>query len=205
MESRVPALKSDFELIEEFQNGREFAFTELVARHKEKAVQIAYSVLGNYEDAKDASQEAFVKVYRGLAGFEKKSKFSTWLYRILINSARDHARARRWKQLFVRPAVAEDGSEGPDYLDRHPDVSMSPRRRVLNEELKNEMDRAMAALPERQRLIFSLRYQQDLPLSEIAIITGSAEGTVKASLHFAAKKFKESMKNYFKEGEYGHE
>lgn len=200
METGTVSPKTDFDLILAFRAGKEHAFTELVARHKEKAVQIAYTILGNYEDAKDASQEAFVKVYRALEKFEMKSRFSTWLYRIIVNTAHDHARAGRWKKLFMNPLPSGDGDEAPDYLERVPDHSYSPGKNTLGRELGQRMNEAMAALPERQRLIFMLRYQEDLPLAEIARITGVSEGAVKASLHFASKKFKESMQEYLQEG-----
>ncbi len=200
MGEATTAVKSDIELVEDFKKGDESAFNELVRRHKEKAMQAAYSILGNYEDAKDASQEAFVKAYHALKGFEMKSKFSTWFYRILMNCSKDALRKKKWQKLFLFKREDEEAEENPEIYERIPDKTAAPDKGVYSDELACKMNDAIQELPFKQRWIFTLRFQQDMSLKEIAQATNLSEGTVKASLHFAIQKFKTQMTPYLKEG-----
>jgi RNA polymerase sigma-70 factor (ECF subfamily) len=188
-------MKDDLELVSEFRGGSQQAFDELVRRHMNKAMQLAYVVLGNYEDAKDVSQEAFVKAYRALNSFRGQAKFSTWFYRILVNTAKDFLRQRNWKK-FLR----WDKSESMErFFESVEDVRQSPARELLGSELDQKISRAVARLPFKQQCVFTLRFMEGLPLKEIAEITGLAEGSVKATLHFAVRKFKDSLFPYLKE------
>ncbi len=182
-------------LIAASQRGDEQAFARLVTRHKEKAVNLAYAMIGNYEDAKDLSQEAFVKAYLALPRFQMKSKFSTWFYRILMNTAKDFLRKKKGKS-FVVNRTEEDAS----LFDSIPDLSQRPEKLVLNEELSVRMSAAVKGLPEKQRWIFTLRFMEGMPLAEIAETAGVSEGTVKATLHFAVAKFKKEMTPYISKG-----
>ncbi len=189
--------KSDLDLILEFKGGKEQAFDELVKRHMQKAVQLAYVVLGNYEDAKDASQEAFVKVYGALKDFRMQSKFSTWLYRILLNTAKDFLRKRSWKKF-----LQWDKKESMDqFFEKVQDErGASPGKELLGRELNQKIAAAVSKLPFKQQYIFTLRFIEGLSLKEIGEATGLAEGSVKATLHFAVQKFKASLSPYLGEG-----
>ncbi|MBI4549315.1 MAG: sigma-70 family RNA polymerase sigma factor [Candidatus Omnitrophica bacterium] len=188
-------MKDDLELVAEFQRGNQRAFDELVKRHMNKAMQLAYVVIGNYEDAKDVSQEAFVKAYRALGSFRAQSKFSTWFYRVLMNTAKDFLRQRNWKK-FLR----WDKSESMEnFFESVEDARQSPARELLGAELDQKISRAVAKLPFKQQCVFTLRFIEGLPLKEIAEITGLAEGSVKATIHFAVQKFKQSLFPYLKE------
>ncbi len=184
--------KTDLDLVLEFQRGRESAFDELVKRHMQKAVELVYVVVGNYEDAKDISQEAFVKVYHSLKGFQNKSKFSTWLYRILINGAKDFLRKKRWKRF-----LNWDSSESMDnFFEQVEDRDPSPRKGVLGKELDQKITEAIGKLPFKQQWVFSLRFFEGFSIQEISEATELAEGTVKATLHFAIQKFKSVLAPY---------
>lgn len=189
--------KSDFDLIAEFKEGNERAFDELVKRHMQKAVQLAYVVLGDYEDAKDASQEAFVKVYGALKDFKMQAKFSTWFYRILLNTAKDFLRKRNWKR-FLHWDKKESMDEFFDKVQD--DRAASPAREILGREMNQKIAAAMAKLPFKQQCVFTLRFIEGLSLKEIGEATGLAEGSVKATLHFAVQKFKQSLFPYLGEG-----
>ncbi len=189
--------KSDLDLILEFKGGKEQAFDELVKRHMQKAVELAYVVLGNYEDAKDASQEAFVKVYGALKDFRMQSKFSTWFYRILLNTAKDFLRKRNWKKF-----LQWDKKESMDqFFEKVKDErGASPGKELLGHELNQKIAAAVAKLPFKQQCVFKLRFIEGLSLKEIGEVTGLAEGSVKATLHFAVQKFKASLFPYLGEG-----
>ena len=185
-------MKSDAELVSEAQQGREQAFSELMGRYKERAIRMAYTQVGNYEDAKDVSQEAFVKTFRALGRFESKAKFSTWFYRILMNAANDFLRKRRLKNFLVW----KKNETMETFFENVADTRSSPDESLQSRELGERMSRAVQKLPEKQRWIFTLRFLENLTLEQIAETTGLALGTVKASLHFAIQKFKKEMEDH---------
>lgn len=199
-EARETVEKSDLDLVLEFKQGREQAFDELIRRHMEKAMQMAYVILGNYEDAKDVSQEAFVKAYRSLRLFRMQAKFSTWFYRILMNAAKDFLRKKNWKRF-----LSWDNRDAMEnFFERIADPQASPGRELLGQEMDRKISQAVARLPFRQQCVFVLRFLEGLSLREIGEATGLAEGSVKATLHFAVQKFKRDLFPYMSEGGVGH-
>jgi RNA polymerase sigma-70 factor (ECF subfamily) len=186
---------TDEELVARSKQGSDPAFTELVGRYRDRAVKLACTVVGNFEDAKDVSQEAFVKAYNALKGFEGRSKFSTWFFRILMNQSRDFLRSRRWKRFisFRRQEAMEN------FFEALPERGVTLGARVLGEELGCKMTQAIAGLPFKQGWVFQLRFLEGLALAEIGEVTGMAEGTVKANLHFAVQKFRKFLGPYLEE------
>ncbi len=180
---------TDLDLVEAFQNGRQEAFNTLVGRHKAKALQLAWLATGNWEDAKDVSQEAFVKAYGALKSFKKQAKFSTWLYTVVMNTARDYWRRKKGLR-WLDWGKQEDMDH---FFESLPSRAVQPDRTLDSKDAAARINATIAGLPERQRMIFSLRFLEDLSLAEIAGILGISEGTVKAGLHFAVKKFKEAF------------
>ena len=182
-------LLTDSELVLEFQNGNAQSFDQLMQRHKDKAVQLAWVKSGNWEDAKDIAQEAFVKAYNALLNFRGEAKFSTWLYTLVMNTARDHWRKKhpyRWLS-WHKQADMDFFFESCETLGGQPD------RTLESKDIAQKIALITSTLPERQRLIFTLRFLEDLPLTEISQILGISEGTVKAGLHFALIKFKKAF------------
>ncbi len=196
MGSEETLAKSDTDLVLEFKEGREHAFDELVERHMNKAIQFAYVVVGNYEDAKDVSQEAFVKAYRSLKQFRLESKFSTWFYRVLMNAAKDFLRKRSWKRFLKW----ERNESMERFFESVEDKRTFPGKELLGEELGRKMTCAITRLPFKQRCVFNLRFIEGLSIQEICEATDLAEGTVKATLHFAVRKFKDALNPYLAEG-----
>lgn len=194
---------SDQDLVRSATQGetadREAAFAGLVRRHMEKAIQLAYLTIGNYEDAKDVSQEAFVKAYRSLDRFEMKAQFSTWLHRILMNTAKDHLRKRKWMNFLSWKT--QEGSD--NFFETLEASGARPGKNLLDEELGKKMSEAIQSLPFKQRWIFTLRFLEGQSLLEIAKTTRLSEGTVKATLHFAIQKFKKAVFPYLKEANHG--
>ncbi|OGW72303.1 MAG: hypothetical protein A2Y02_00190 [Omnitrophica bacterium GWA2_52_12] len=180
------AAESDEALVASAKLGHDGAFNELVRRHKEKMLRLAWVWTGNAEDGKDVSQEAFVKAYQGLKKFDGRAKFSTWLSAITANAARDHLRKRRLKRFLLWREVRDMDF----FLESVPDNSPGPERGASRGELAGQIQKIIAVLPEKQRVFFVLRFMDGHSLHEIAEMTGVAEGTVKAGLHFAVKKFK---------------
>ena len=192
---------SDQDLVRAFQEGDEKAFDQLVRRHMERAIQIAYVAVGNFEDAKDVSQEACVKAYRALRGFQMRSTFSTWLYRVVMNAAKDFLRRRRWKTLLTWKSPEAMGSFFEQVADARADASEGARRH----EFDRAVTHAIRALPLRQRWAFTLRFLEGLSIHEVSEAMGVAEGTVKATLHAAGLKFKRDLMPFLGEGGLTHE
>lgn len=188
-------MATDAEFVLDFKRGREAAFTELVKRHMERAVQRAYWAVGNYEDAKDVSQEAFVKAHRALKSFEMRAEFSTWFHRILMNQVKDFLRKRAWKR-FLR---WETNEAMDNFFEGVADPAASPVREMAGGELTEEIARAIHTLPFKQQWVFNLRFLEGLSLREIGEATGMAQGTVKANLHFSIQKFKQAISPHLAE------
>src|SRR5919109_448610 len=116
-EGRLSQETSDEALCRRIAAGDDAAFDVLVARHQGRAYRLAWSLLRDAEDARDLSQEAFLRVYRTAATFRGEAKFSTWFYRILVNLCLDHRRRGRW---WRRLAGDREGPEAADQLERQP-------------------------------------------------------------------------------------
>ncbi len=175
---------SDEGLVSEFQKGNESAFDYLVRRYQDKSVRLAFSMLRNWETAKEISQNAFVKAYFGLKNFKGESKFGTWFYRILVNQSRDEIRKRmRSKENVALESVL--------VTQVSPEASVS---QVLQmEEERKRIEQAVAKLPENEQKVFVMRYFNDLALQEIADALGVALGTVKSSLFHATAKVRKAL------------
>jgi RNA polymerase sigma-70 factor (ECF subfamily) len=172
----------DLELVQKFQNGDESAFNRLVLRHQHKMFNLAYKMIRNLEDAKDLTQEVFVKAYLGLRNFRGESSFSTWLYQIALNSAINYSNSKRWKNLVSLFEVKEPVATWGD-----------PIQEMKHEETGRAIDNAVLSLPPRQRAVFVLRHYEELPYQEIAKMTGRTEGALKANYFQAVKKLQKKL------------
>ncbi len=133
----------------------------------------------SHEDADDVLQETLVKAWGNLDNFEGKSKFSTWLYRIAVNEAIDFLRRARNTVPLDSPEANGVAHQlmADEYFD--------------GDEAQARLQQAIASLPDIQRGVFTMRYYDDMKYSEISIILGASEGSLKASYHIAAKKIRQ--------------
>lgn len=182
---RNDRLDFEKELIEKARKGDTSAFRALVDEHKEKAVYTAYSALGNLSDAQDAVQEAFVRVFHGLNGFKRGSRFSTWFYRILVNLCRDELRKR--KRDILESYV-------PDY-DACTGVDNGPAKELMNKELKRKINAALLRLSDKQQMVFLLKHKEGFKLEEIAEIMRLKVSTVKVHLFRAVRRLRGLLQN----------
>jgi len=160
-------------------------------------MRLAYMTLRNWEDAKDVSQEAFIKIYRSVGNYKGEAKFSTWFYRIVMNTAKDCLRKRRWKSFLGMKSSEEKTS----FLEHIKDPGAGADQTTLGWELGEKISDAISGLPERQKQIFNLRFIEHLSMVEISDTMGIAVGTVKATLHFAVQKFSKELSPYMKESD----
>jgi RNA polymerase sigma-70 factor (ECF subfamily) len=155
----------DGPLVERAKRGDRRAFAALVDRHQARLFTLAARTLGNEADAADAVQEAFLRAWLALPRFHGRSLFSTWMYRITLNSAHDQRLKRR----------AEPVEPAPEQAD--------PRDPFLTAELSGELQRALEALEEDFRLAVVLYDMLGASYEEIAELTGVPEGTVKSRIY----------------------
>ncbi len=176
-------------LISRAQDGEADAFRELVERSKMNVFHLAFDLTGNRHDAEDMSQEVFVKAFRSLSSFKGNAKWSTWIYRITVNTCLDHRRSK------VRNAV-----EFNDDPDDHPAGSgVSPDQSADSRMIQQHVDNALKLLPPQERSVFVLRHYHDLPLKQIASILELAEGTVKSHLFRAIQRLQRELAFYRKD------
>ena len=196
-----PMTLRDEELVARIREGEDWATEELVNRYQQKTYAIAYHMCGeDGEEAKDLTQEAFLRVFRSLVKFRGDSSFYTWFYRIVVNVCLDsRRRRRRWKQIFSpwRQVQRGKGSEG-DVPEEQPDMrdDINPVSALSGKQFAKEIKRSLKALPERQRLVFQLKVLHGMSIREIAQVIGTAEGTVKSHLFRATRFLREELKEW---------
>ena len=156
------------------------AFAELLRRHQGKVRGLLLRLAGDRTLADDLAQEVFLRAYRGLAGFEGRARFSTWLYRIAYNVYLNHR--TRVRELAALPEGFESGAMAPE-------SSLSANR----SDLRRDLDVAIAALPDRYRAVVTLYYLEDVSYPEIADILDLPLGTVKTHLHRAKRILREHL------------
>jgi RNA polymerase sigma-70 factor (ECF subfamily) len=173
----------DAALIREIQAGDMAAFDQMVMRHKDKLFNTVYWFLGDYQEANDCAQEIFIKVFKGIKKFRFESAFSTWLYRIAINTCKNRLKssAYRWKKRMVpleNPESSKEGNRSYEIQNGSP----SPENKLEKKEKIMRIQKALNSLPQEQNRIIVLRDIQGLSYQEISDITGLNLGTVKSRL-----------------------
>lgn len=170
----------DAELVRRARRGDGRAFGKLVVRYQGKIYRLARRMTETDEDAEDVLQEAFVKAYKSLGTFEGKSKFSTWLYRITVNLALMKLRKRKIDAVSMDvPVTTEEGSAPREFENGRPD----PLQRMVDQESRDVLDKAIAGLPAGYRAVFVLRHVEELSTEETARILGISVAAVKSRLH----------------------
>lgn len=183
----------DRELVERFQRGDESAFDALVRRHSGRAYAIAYGLLGNREDAEEVAQDVFIRVYRALDKFRGDSEFSTWMYRIATNLAKNKYRWNKSRGSKVTDSLQApiDGTEGSDALYREvSDDRMTPDEAIQVAELERRTREEMEKLPDVYREALMLRNVKGLSYEEIAELLGCKIGTVKSRINRAREELR---------------
>jgi len=173
----------DIQLIERFKNGDESAFNELVKKYMDKAYNIAYGVVRNTEDAKDVSQESFIRAYNSISEFREESSFYTWFYRIVVNMSLNHLRKNRISAFF----------KGEDEMKYIADTSPDASDEFKMKETRSIIDKNLDKLSSKQKAVFELKNYQDLSLKEISNIMNCSIGTVKSHLFRAVKCLKKNI------------
>jgi len=188
---------SDQPLVEKAKTGDYQAFEALVNRYEGKVYRLAMRMLRNQEDAEDALQEAFLQVYRGLKGFEGRSSFSTWLFRLATNVCLMKIRHRGTEPAPLLPLE--------EYLPRHEegehphiqDWPDKPEEVLLNKESRQKMLEALERLPAEYRAVFILRDVEGFSNAEAGEALGISVAAVKSRLHRARLTLRGMLSSYF--------
>jgi RNA polymerase sigma factor (sigma-70 family) len=164
-------------------NNTERAFSALVTRYQERLYWHIRRMVVDHDSANDVLQNAFIKIWKNLGQFRGESSLSTWLYRIATNESINHL-----NQLKRRISVSMD-----DQINLSERVKADPHFRSDRIEWKLQL--AIQDLPEKQRIVFLLRYYDEMPYQEMSKVLETSEGALKASYHHAVKKIEHSLLN----------
>lgn len=189
------AREDEHELVVAAKAGDASAFEELVNRYEPKIFRLTMNITRNREDAEDAMQDAFMKSYSHLAGFQEGSRFYTWLVRIAANEALMRLRKRRPNQFSLdEPTETED-----DVVPRQiQDWGPSPEQRYAQTEMQDILDEAIASLGPDFRVTFILRDVEGLSTQETAEAMGISEAAVKSRLLRARLRLRQKLDHHFR-------
>ena len=181
----LPTYAEEDEIIRQTLQGDCNTFSRLILKYKDSLFDLACRILGNRTEAEDVVQDAFMEAYRHLSEFNHQSRFSTWVYSIVLNRIRNHLRHNkviRWSSLDV-PIINRDDFKPPEMPERGPSMLS-----VLEDKLELEKVRKeVSFLPALYQSIFILHYFQDMSLEQVSERLNRPLGTVKVYLHRARK------------------
>ena len=181
-EVSLTVMDSDSVLVRRVLHGEVAAFTVLADRHSAACLRFATRMLGDRDDAEDATQETLVRAYRALGVFDDRNAFRTWLFSILVNRCRSlllvRSRRERW--------IVNDSESDRSLVPSHGSST----------ELRVELERAMGGLPAEQREAFLLKYVEQLEYTEMAVITGARVSALKMRVQRACTRLRQELHEY---------
>ncbi|MFN3840597.1 MAG: RNA polymerase sigma factor [Cyclobacteriaceae bacterium] len=169
----------EFVLIDRILAGQQHVYAQLVNRYKSYAFTIALKILENRPEAEEAAQDSFIKAFHHLGNFKRDSRFSTWLYRIVFNTAVSYKRKRRATYQSIENTTIEYGQEAEGMLERS--------------DKKKYIALALSKLNEADKLAITLFYMEEFSLDEIADITGMQANTAKVRIHRARQRLADEL------------
>src|SRR3954453_18217770 len=193
MQNRLTPNLSDDVLVENCTNGDEAGFDELMKRHHPTALKVAYSIVRNRQDAEDEVQNAFWKAYRHIGQFNRDSKFSTWLTRIVVNQCLMKLRRSR-KVQYIYIGDASSGDEFANFELR--DSRHTPEDGVGEAEVQNVLFQEIRRTPPLLRNVFLLRDVQQLPMPKVAEMLGISVAAAKSRLLRARSELRSRMSHH---------
>jgi RNA polymerase sigma-70 factor, ECF subfamily len=190
---RPVSVETDETLVQRARDGEREAFEELVRRHAGRLYAVILRFLGDAGDAQEATQEAFLRAWRGVASFEGRSQFFTWLYRIGLNEAKRLATRR--------PPAAQLRSLEDEPVPEAPDWSEAPEVRVGQDEIRHVLEETIRALPLEYRATIILRDVEGLSTKDAAAAMDLGEAAFKSRLHRARLAVRRALDEYYLEAE----
>ena len=186
---------SEWILIEQLKQKNETAFKTIVETWKGMVYNTALGIVQHAEDAEDVAQDVFVQVYESIQTFKGESKFSTWLYRIVITKAMDHLRRKKRKKrfAFVQSLFGADNTiayEPPDF--HHPGIQLDNKERAA------ALFEAVDKLPENQKIAFTLHKMEGLSYQEVGEVMNASVSSVESLLHRAKGNLKKHLEEFYR-------
>jgi RNA polymerase sigma factor (sigma-70 family) len=177
---------ADKELLEQFRHPatKERGFTAIIKKYQERLYWHIRRMVVEHEDANDVLQNMFIKVWKGLENFREDSQLYTWLYRIATNESLSFLEQQK-KRASISISDEETGLSNKLKADKNFDGNR----------IEWKLQLAMQQLPEKQRVVFNLRYYDEMPYHEMSKVLETSEGALKASYHHAVKKIEEFILN----------
>ena len=169
-------MQNDHELIQDYQDGNLSAFDEIVRRHLSNTIGVFFNISRDQMASEDLAQDVFYKLFKHLKNFRFESAFTTYLYRININTANSWLTRNKWKNFL--------------HMDQTPDRGELDTS-LENEWTKKELWDAVAKLPKKQRTVVMMRIAQELPYKDISAVTGMSVGSAKVNYHHAVQSLKD--------------
>jgi len=174
------------------QHDRE-AFDLLVRRYEPRAYRLAYSMLGNEADARDVSQEVFIRVYETAHQFSGRSRFNTWFHRVLVNLCIDHRRLGKWWQKIVPLWHSEDDPDAPSVEPESSDPG--PEAEAIGHQEVARLEAALQRLSPKQRAAILLQAQEGCSSQEIAEVLNCSNNTARVHLHRALAELRKILRD----------
>ncbi|MCF8260171.1 MAG: sigma-70 family RNA polymerase sigma factor [Melioribacteraceae bacterium] len=192
-------MENDLELIKRAREGDNLAFRELVEANKRNVFYLAFDLTGSREDAEDISQEVFIKAFRSLNKFQGESKFSTWIYRITVNTCFS-LKSKKWYSA-LKPEENMTDIIDKDNRKSNENADSNPERKTNSGFIKNHLQKAMRKLSEREHSVFVMRNMRELLFDEIAKVLQLHPGTVRKFNFRALQKLRKELSFYKNEFE----
>ena len=186
---------TDEALMLEYQGGNSHAFEELLMRHHQAVHRYIFRFLGNQQVAEEATQEVFVKIIRAASRYEPRSKFTTWMYRIVHNYCIDMTRRQKLRHMVALDAPIHKENETLTRLDLVPSNEPEVDEQVVDKELHDRLQEALEKLNPDQREVFLMREKLGLHFHEIASILNVSTNTVKSRMRYALSALRKDLEN----------
>jgi RNA polymerase sigma factor (sigma-70 family) len=178
---------TDLLIVQKVLAGDTQAFAVLVDKYKDMAVNLAFNILSNREDAEEVAQDAFIKTYHALQAFKGDSRFSTWIYRIIINTALNKKKLKNFRFVEIENTIEE--------TDNHSNNILSME---ISAEQKKHIQVALQKLNANERICLTMYYLDELTTEEIHQVTGISISNIKVLLYRGRKHLSESLQQYLK-------
>ncbi|MCC8424262.1 RNA polymerase sigma factor [Mucilaginibacter sp. UR6-11] len=180
---------SDEDIVERIINGQSYLYETIMRRLNARMFRISMSFIGDDMEAEDIMQNTYIYAYRSLGSFNKRAKFNTWITRILINECILRKKKLQHRQKVINAKRTNDI------------VTHTPLNDVMNKELKQLLENAIAALPDKYRMVFVMREMEDMSTQETMEVLGIEESNVKIRLMRAKMLLRDQLKDYYRSPE----
>ncbi|HRE58089.1 MAG TPA: sigma-70 family RNA polymerase sigma factor [Candidatus Kapabacteria bacterium] len=191
---QIESAAQDHDVIRQVLAGDKDAYKFLQKKYTRLITSAVRRVIQKPSDVEDLVQETFIKAYLALTSYRAEYSFSAWLYRIASNACIDYLRKRRLPTFSIDKPVS--GHDGGEYFVELPDLEEVADRKLMSDEKKKILDDAIAALPDKFRIVMKLRHEDDLDYQQIAETLDLPIGTVKAHLFRARKRLYDQLKQH---------